>query len=168
MFRRLIVMRHAKSSWKSDAVDDHSRPLNKRGRRDSPVVGGYLQTVGWLPELVLSSDSVRTRQTLELMMEHFDPRPQVEYLAPLYHGGIHALREALAGVSPELKTVMALGHNPGWEEAVAWLTGEDVRLTTANAALLESGGESWRSALQGEGAWHLIDVVRPKALLAQD
>lgn len=166
MLRRLIVMRHAKSSWKSEAVEDHDRPLNKRGRRDSPVIAGHLQEIGWAPEVVLSSDSARTTETLHCMIDAFQPRPRVDFLRGLYHGGIHELREAAARVSSEVGTVLALGHNPGWEDAVHWLTAQHVELKTANAALLESSGQSWRDVLQGEGSWQLLEVIRPKQLLS--
>jgi phosphohistidine phosphatase SixA len=164
MLRRLIVMRHAKSSWKSEALDDHARPLNKRGRREAPLVGGRLQEMGWTPEVVLCSDALRARETLAAILDEFSPRPQVAYLPALYHGGIHELRKAVAGLSPEMKIVLALGHNPGWQDAVDWLCGEEVELKTASAALLESSGDTWRDALHGEGAWQLIDILRPKAL----
>jgi phosphohistidine phosphatase SixA len=160
MLRRLIIMRHAKSSWKGE-TSDHDRPLSKRGRREAPVVAGQLEARGWSPELVVSSDSARTRETLARMVDQFNPWPQVEFTPALYLAGPHALREAVAGVPDEIATVMALGHNPGWEEAVAWLTDSRISLATADAALLESSGDSWREALREEGAWQLVDVIRP-------
>ncbi len=80
MQRRIIVMRHAKSSWKSDAPDDHSRPLNRRGRRDAPRVAQELARRGWVPERVFSSDARRTRQTWEIMAPYFENAPQVRWL----------------------------------------------------------------------------------------
>ena len=60
MQRRLMVMRHAKSSWKSQVPTDHERPLNERGRRDAARVGKRLAELGWVPDFVVSSDSRRT------------------------------------------------------------------------------------------------------------
>ena len=159
MLRRMIIMRHAKSSWKGE-TSDHDRPLNKRGRREAPLVAAQLEERGWSPELVISSDATRTRETLARMVDQFHPWPQVEFTPALYLAGPHALREAVAGVADEIATVMALGHNPGWEEAVAWLADERVQLATADAALLESSGDSWREALREEGAWQLVEVLR--------
>ena len=59
---------------------------------------------------------------------------------------------------------MVLGHNPGWEEAVAWLSGDYVRMTTANAALLEHPSDDWLDGFQASGSWTLVDVLRPKEL----
>ena len=134
MHRRLILMRHAKSSWNSDAIDDHSRPLNKRGRRDAPVIAEHLSELGWAPEIVYSSDSQRTCETLELMQDAFSPRPTIEFVPSLYHGGIHEIREAAAEAPADVHVVMALGHNPGWQHSVAWFTGEHEVMSTANAA----------------------------------
>ena len=164
MRRRLILMRHAKSSWKSDAVDDHGRPLNKRGRRDAPAVAAAIQDAGWTPEIVYSSDSARTRETIELMSDAFAPTPTVTYLHSLYHAGVHEIREAAVETSAEVQTVMMLGHNPGWQHAVGWFSGEFTEMTTANAALLQATGESWREVLHDERSWQLVDVIRPKEL----
>lgn len=160
MLRRLVIMRHAKSSWKGE-MGDHDRPLNKRGRREAPLVAAQLEARGWSPELVVSSDATRTRETLARMVDQFHPWPQVEFSPTLYLAGPHALREIVAGVGDEIATVLALGHNPGWEEAVAWLSDEHVHLATADAVLLESSGDSWREALREEGTWQLVDILRP-------
>ena len=168
MLRRLILMRHAKSSWKSDAVDDHSRPLNKRGRRDAPIMAEVLNERGWTPEVVYSSDSERTRETLELMCTVFVPTPKVVFVPALYHGGIHEIREVAVQTAAEVQTVMVLGHNPGWQSAIPWLSGEHEVMSTANAALLSAEGESWREAMHGERLWHLNDVLRPKEIKLAD
>ena len=61
------------------------------------------------------------------------------------------------------RTVLVLGHNPGWEEAVEELIGREVRITTANVVLLKGEGATWREALE-RGAWSVAGVIRPKQL----
>ena len=161
---RLIVMRHAKSAWNTGAPTDHARPLAGRGRRDAPRVAQHLASVGWVPELVFSSDSERTRETWARMSPHFDGHIAVQFTNLLYHGGTGPVRRVLEHLSPEVSTVMVLGHNPGLEIAVEWLCGIDVRMTTANAALLTSDASTWSRAVSSGGGWQLEDVVRPKAL----
>ena len=75
MVRRLIVMRHAKSSWKDPNLDDHERPLNKRGRGDAPMVADAIFDRGWIPDLILVSSSKRTLQTLEGMSHRMGKAP---------------------------------------------------------------------------------------------
>lgn len=163
MPRRIVVMRHAKSSWKSAGQSDHERPLNGRGRRDAPRVGAYLADAGWAPDLVLSSDSARTQETWALAGEAF-AEPDVEFTRELYLAGPREVADLVARVSPRVETLLLLGHNEGWEDVVAWLCGRDVRLTTANAALLSCEAETWPDALLQAPGWTLHEVVRPKEL----
>jgi phosphohistidine phosphatase len=160
MQRRLMLMRHAKSTWKSHAPTDHERPLNNRGRRDAPRVGKRLAKLGWVPDHVVSSDSRRTQETWERMQKHF-PEARVSFTRALYAGGPTELRTEVAHVPAGVRTVLVLGHNPGWEEAVKVLSGREVRITTANVVLLEGEGATWGEALQ-RGRWSVAGVVRPK------
>ena len=100
MQRRLIIMRHAKSSWNSPAATDHARPLNKRGQHDAPRVGTALVEQDWTPDLVLSSDSQRTRETFAGMTESFPGGIEVRFLSSFYHGGLNAIREEVSTSLP--------------------------------------------------------------------
>src|SRR5262245_42044069 len=161
MQRCLMLMRHAKSSWESPGLADHARPLNKRGRRDAPRVGKRLAKDGWVPDHVVSSDSRRTRETWERMQKYF-PGARVRFTRALYAGGPAELRTEVARVSANVGTVLVLGHNPGWEEAVRALSGQEVQITTANVVLLQGEGATWVEALRGP--WSIVGVVRPKEL----
>ena len=61
--KTLLVLRHAKSSWKDTGLEDHERPLNQRGQRDAPWMGRLIRERGLIPELIISSDAVRARLT---------------------------------------------------------------------------------------------------------
>ena len=161
--KRLMVIRHAKSSWKNDGETDHERPLNKRGKRDAPRVAAYLKHLGWVPQQVISSDSRRTRQTWKRMEEKLG-EPEVEFTQALYHAGPDDTLPVLADVEDDIKTLAIIGHNPGWEELVEWLTGKDVRISTCNAVLLTGDFKNWEEATQKKGKWKVDKVVRPKEL----
>ena len=60
--RLLMLMRHAKSSWKDDGLDDHDRPLNKRGKRDAPKMGKLIREKRIVPELIITSSARRARK----------------------------------------------------------------------------------------------------------
>lgn len=164
--RRLIVMRHAKSSWSSEATSDHQRPLNERGQRDAPKVAAYLKECGWKPDFILSSDACRTRETCAGMMRGFEDDIPVEFVRGLYLAGYHDLLQEVAVVDDQLRTLLVLGHNPGWEVVVQKLTGEFVQLKTANAALLECdlNEVDWQQALRSRQQWQQIDLVRAREL----
>lgn len=162
MVRRLIVLRHAKSDWDSDAASDHERPLNARGRRDSPRVGRRLVELGWSPELVLSSDAVRAVETWRRMADAFDEVP-LRLVPSFYLAGPDVVCEALSDLPAELGTVMVVGHNPGWEQLVERLTGKERTVTTANAILLTLDASSWAEAARS-ARWRFAEHLRPKDL----
>ena len=164
MNRRLIVMRHAKSSWSTPGQNDHDRPLNKRGRKDAVRVAARLTELGWFPEMAVSSSAARTRETFDLMEPMFDASVDVDFMDGLYHAGIRELRNVLRNLPDDVQTVLALGHNPGWEGVIAWLSGEGLQLTTANAALLTGTGATWADALAEAESWNLCEIIRPKEL----
>lgn len=159
---RLVLMRHAKSSWDSGAPDDHSRPLNDRGRRDAPRIADALLERAWAPDFVLSSSAQRTRETWAHMEARLGARPS-RFTRALYGADLEELLGELAGTPAEARCVLALGHNPGWEDALTRLSGRDLGMTTANAALLEApAGLGW-GRLPARG-WRLVEVLRPKEL----
>lgn len=159
--KRLIVMRHAKSDWEAGAGSDHERPLNARGRREAPTVGKRLVELRYGPELIVTSDAARTLETCELVVPSFRG-VTVEREPKFYLAGIDAVRARLSEVSDEVKTILVLGHNPGWEEMASELAEERIELKTAYAAVLESKkkGRSWKELIE-PGAFELAKVVKP-------
>ena len=114
MTRRLILMRHAKSSWKNPSQDDHQRPLNGRGQRSAKAVGDWLRAKGHLPDQILSSTSVRTRETCARLRLDADKR----FLDGLYHASAGRMLELLKQATGNC--VLMLGHNPG----IAWFASQ--------------------------------------------
>lgn len=166
--KRLIVLRHAKSSWKSDAASDHDRPLSGRGKRSAPLVGAALLARGWVPDVVLCSDARRARDTYQRMASCF-PDADVRLCPELYAAGLEEVSSLCSQLPAGITTAMVVGHNPGWEVMVRALTGEGVLMTTGNAALLESDAASFAEAFGGsdgerDGAarFRLIELIRPR------
>jgi phosphohistidine phosphatase len=153
-------MRHAKSSHDTDAPTDHARPLNKRGRRDAPRMGEQLARGGWTPDYILASDSQRTQETLEGLLHVFGGKTPHHLHAALYAGGYDELLSVARSIPRAAETVLAIGHNPGWEDLVAVLTGQSVVLKTCTSALMELPEVcTWPQALRQCGAWRLENVV---------
>ena len=150
MRTRLIIMRHAKSSWSDASLDDHNRPLNKRGRRDASRIAQELHDREWIPDRIRVSSSKRTMETLELM-EAISNNSTIDVEPGLYHSNISTLLQAVEEAE-EGKTTMILSHNPGSEILVHQLSNRFEVMPTAAAALLEKQND----------VWILIDVLRPK------
>ncbi|MDJ0627508.1 MAG: histidine phosphatase family protein [Rhodobacter sp.] len=112
MTLRLILTRHAKSSWDSPVLGDHDRPLNARGRESAGKTGAWLAENGYCPAAVLSSTSERTRETWALMAPHIGGAPEVRWDKALYHAGSQTLLDVLRN-APPVPCVLMLAHNPG-------------------------------------------------------
>ena len=63
--RSLTLLRHAKSSWDDESLDDFHRPLNERGRRAAKAMGKHLAAKGARFDLVLASPAQRVVETLQ-------------------------------------------------------------------------------------------------------
>ncbi|CAK0787456.1 hypothetical protein CVIRNUC_010676 [Coccomyxa viridis] len=174
---RLVMMRHAESEERLQGIRDHDRPITDEGRSSAREVAAKLAERGWLPDVIVSSDSTRTKQTLAMMAE---AHPAFQEAATLFRGSLYTVaaldgqtRKHLQEVvtaevdqrAEQVQCVLCLGHNKGMEEAATSLAGNAVRLETANAALLQKLGDSWQEALAEEHAWDLVEVLIPKSQL---
>ncbi|MER7920186.1 MULTISPECIES: histidine phosphatase family protein [unclassified Streptomyces] len=121
--RRLVVLRHAKSAW-PEGVPDHRRPLAPRGLRDAPAAGRALAEADLLPDLALCSTAVRARRTWQLASDEWGTPPRVRYEPRLYEAGVPALLDVVRETSPEVETLLLVGHNPGLEDLVLTLAGD--------------------------------------------
>lgn len=161
MQRRLIVMRHARSAPSDEETSDHERPLTDKGRREAEEIAGRIAELGWTPQLVLSSDATRTRQTWETMASVFDDQVPVHFDRSLYLAGIDAAQQLLAERGGDHSPILVLGHNPGWSAIVSYLAGQRQRMMTANAALLEADADSWEETA-APGRFELVEMLRPR------
>lgn len=161
--KTLLLMRHAKSSWKHPALDDHDRPLNKRGERDAPRMGRLLVKTGNVPDYVLSSTADRAQHTARLIREALPQRPLADLKSNLYMAGIGDYLGAIRAIEERYGCVLLVSHNPGTEELIEALTGEDVTMPTAAIAKVVLPVYGWE-AVQPDGASRLEAVWRPKEL----
>lgn len=166
--RRLVLLRHAKAESPA-SLSDEMRPLALRGRRQCADVAASLRHAALLPDAVVVSSALRTRQTWDLVRtglgEHATDR--VEVTGRLYLAGVDELLEIVREVDEDVTTLLVVGHEPTVSAAAAHLAGEgdpahlaQVRtgLPTATSAVLETQA-AW--AALGPGAARLLDVVRP-------
>lgn len=160
--KTLLLLRHAKSSWKDTSVKDFDRPLNQRGLKAAPAIGRLMRKRKLQPELVLSSPAERARQTTQLVLEAAGLKTEVRYDERIYEASAARLFEIVSQIDEEAGMVMMVGHNPGFEELLEALTGEARSLSTAALACIELDSEKWSKVKAGENrlAW----LVKPKEL----
>jgi phosphohistidine phosphatase len=168
---RLILMRHAKSSWDDPAMPDTARPLNKRGRRAATAIGMWLRKRVAIPAAVLSSPSSRTRETWERVATELGAKgtalPQPHWDDALYlaePADMLAVLRTATGPGP----VLMLGHNPGislfagaiLERAPALAAYE--RYPTGATAIIDLDAPAWPQVDWGCG--RLVSFVTPREL----
>ncbi len=165
--KTLLILRHAKSSWSDPNLADHDRPLKKRGKRDAPRMGQLLRDEGLVPDLMISSTAIRARKTAEAVAEFSGYEGEINLSRDLYAFDSEPYLEALYGLPDEHELVMVIGHNPGLEGLVEFLTGEWERLPTAALAQIELPIHHWQE-LAGEMGdlppGRLVGLWRPREL----
>src|SRR6266487_357541 len=97
--KSILVLRHAKSSWKQPELADHDRPLNKRGKRDAPLVGRLLKKKGLVPDNIISSTAMRARATAEAVAKASGYKGEITFNRSLYAAGPQAYIDALQDLS---------------------------------------------------------------------
>jgi phosphohistidine phosphatase len=164
--RRLILMRHAKSSLADPGQRDHDRPLNKRGKRSAAAIGAWLKAKGYLPGHALVSNARRTQETWAGVVRVLGPA-STTYVPELYGAGEETILGALHA-APSAETLLVLGHQPGIGACAARLLAspsadEDfAKFPTGATAVIEFEIDGWTDAGWGRGK--LADFVVPRAL----
>jgi len=142
--KRLLVLRHAKSSWADTSLDDWQRPLNDRGRRDAPRVGAWLLDRSLVPDLIVTSDAVRARETAAAVAAAAVYTREIVVEPSLYHATAADAIAVLKSISTQTtRTVLIVGHNPGLEDLVNRLSGEHHDLVTAAIVELAVPIDRW-------------------------
>lgn len=166
--KRLILTRHAKSSWDDPMMSDHDRPLNGHGRAAAATLGRWLASRGNIPGEVLCSDSLRTRETWELAAAEMPDAPAPVLKSALYHAGPEVMLAVLRRATADV--VMMIGHNPGIGEFAHRLLARHqpgatfARYPTGATLVADFVGESWEAA--DFGAASLVDFIVPDDMTA--
>jgi phosphohistidine phosphatase len=164
--KRLLLLRHAKSSWSDPGIADFDRPLNERGLRAAPLMGRYMRDRGLRPDLILCSPAERARQTAALLVEAAGLSAPLRYDERIYEATAARLAEVVSQADEGAGELLLVGHNPGMEELLELLTGETRRMPTAALACVELDTDKWAKLAPRSG--RLEWQVRPKELEAGD
>jgi len=115
---RLLVLRHAKSSWNNAYLADHDRPLAPRGRRAAAAMAEHLAALDPPPGLVLCSTARRAQDTLEPLRDRLPDTIEVQVEDDLYGAPAPLLLARLRRLPDATADVLLVGHNPGLEDLV--------------------------------------------------
>lgn len=125
MARQLLILRHAKSAWDTNASSDFDRPLAKRGEKDAPAMGAWMREQQLFPDHIVSSPAKRAKQTVIKVCHALDmDKKDIHWDARVYGADTSELMEVLSEVPSKAKSVLLVGHNPGLESLVSYLAGD--------------------------------------------
>lgn len=167
--RSLMLLRHTKSAW-PDGIEDHDRPLAKRGLQAGPVMGNYMAREGLLPDFAIVSTARRTRQSWELVQPCL-AEPILNFDARIYEAPAGAILDVIHETASDIDTLLLVGHNPGLQELALVLIGEAdgdnlIRLRekypTGGLAVIKFDVADWTQLSAGTGK--LERFVTPRSL----
>jgi phosphohistidine phosphatase len=161
--KRLLMVRHAKSSWDEAYVSDFERPLNKRGRRDAPIMGAVLRDRNEDVQYIRSSPAVRALTTARLLAEVLSyPLANIVTDDSMYGASAMTLQSIIQSIPDTIDQAMLVGHNPGMHMlAEALVDFREVNLPTCGIVCAEFSTASWAQA--GKGTGRLVYFDYPKA-----
>ena len=159
--KRLILMRHAEAGWHIN-MDDHERPLSASGIRDAKKIGSWLKEKAYMPDEVISSTSVRTRETLNYLLLEC---PQI-FERSLYLADADQMKSTLQTLLSE--TVILLAHNPGITELAHDLMNHEEKhenfmdFPAASTLVIDFKADRWSEVKSDSGIF--VDFVMPLQL----
>jgi phosphohistidine phosphatase len=140
----LILFRHAKSDWSTGEADSE-RPLNPRGQRQAPEAGCWLAGNIDTIDLAVVSPAKRARTTWDLASAELSHPPQTVIDDRIYGASVTGLLTIVRELPADARTVVLVGHNPGFEDLASYLSDSEVSMPTSAIAVLESD-TPWASA----------------------
>jgi phosphohistidine phosphatase len=158
--KTLYILRHAKSSWEKPDIADFERALNEAGLNTAPFMGQLLYDRAFQPDLILSSPAKRAKQTAVLIKETAGFNAEIKYDDRIYEASPQVLLQVIADVKEKRESVMLVGHNPGIEGLIRYLTGHKENMPTAALAIIELWVNTWDGIVADSGV--LKELIRPK------
>lgn len=158
--KTLFLLRHAHALAPVGDRTDFERQLSEHGKREADLLRPFLGTQQLDRLLVVSSTAMRARETAEILMSGIAFEVEVRFSASIYEANVSSLVELLStGIEEEKASVLLVGHNPGMENLLRFLTGEVRSMSTGALAKINLDVETWESLIGGVG--HLESLVTP-------
>jgi phosphohistidine phosphatase len=120
--KNLILLRHAKSSWKDDTLDDFDRPLSNRGKQDSPKMAQRLCERGIQVDLIISSSARRTTDTANIFADILNYNLEIIFDRRLYVASAGHILSVINHLDNKYENVLLVCHNPGITNLVNYLS----------------------------------------------
>jgi phosphohistidine phosphatase len=169
--KRLTILRHAKSSWEHQRLEDLNRPLNERGWTMARRMGCELEKRGMKFDLVIASPAARVRETIDGLREKLNLNVEIRFDPRIYAASEEMLLEIVHEVHETVHAPLIVGHNPGLQQLAVGLTSKDRdglrdrvkhKFPTAALAAIELPAHRWAEVKPGSG--EIAELILPKEL----
>ena len=163
-YKTLILVRHAKSSWKDTTLNDIQRPLNKRGNKDAPKMGEYMDKHNIQPEVIFSSPGLRALTTARLISVKIGIKPSDIIVDDnIYTFNSEDLLNVIKTLKNKYEKVMIVAHNPAITDLVNYLAGSKIdNIPTCGVVVLKFPIDSWKKVSKNKARIDSFDY--PKKL----
>ena len=141
--KNIILLRHAKSSWKDSSLNDHERPLNKRGKRDAPIMAKQLRNRNIIPDLIISSSSKRTLDTAKVFAEVLEFKSHIQQSKKLYEASSYEILNHINKIDDAYNNILVVCHNPGITDLANFLSDYFVNNIPTTGMVGFSFNKSW-------------------------
>lgn len=164
MERKLFIIRHGKSSWDHEGLDDIDRPLADRGTRNAHDMAQRLLNLGMVPELILTSPASRALNTALIMSRIWEMEPEtLQIHDTLYMAYTSEINEVLAIVPDTIQNLAIFGHNPSFTIYANQFLDEPLdNLPTAGVVIITLESESWEGVNRTQVKGSYLDYPKRK------
>ena len=111
--KKLFLLRHAKSSWKDQFLNDFERPLNRRGKHDAPIMAERFLKRNIPLDLIISSSSRRTVDTAKIFSDVLQFRSHLRKSDDLYEASSYEILKNINLLEDVFDNILVVCHNPG-------------------------------------------------------
>ena len=121
--KTLLLIRHAKSSWKDSSIEDFDRPLNERGKSDAPVMAHRMLDKDVPIDIFISSPAKRAKKTAEIFAKEYKTKKDdIVFKSELYGAGEFAFYDVISKIDDKFQHAAIFSHNPGLTDFANQLT----------------------------------------------
>lgn len=155
--KRLVLVRHGKSSWKYDVADD-KRPLKKRGFADGELIADAFKRFQDHPILIWSSPAVRAYETAKIFKDKLQVEDQDFIVkSQLYTFNQSSLLAQIETCDSSVNELMIFGHNPAMTQVVNSLGDKSFsNIPTTGLTVIDFDAKSWNELHEGKTILNLF------------
>ena len=160
--KKLILLRHAKSSWKDASLDDFDRPLNRRGKKDAPKMAHKLAMRKIKIDLIISSPANRTNETAKIFANILGCESEIIFNDKLYEASYKEILNVINLIDDKYQNVLLVCHNPGITNLVNYISDYFIENISTSGIVGLSTNSSWKNINENGCSFLFYDYPQRK------